>query len=204
MSNVWNCSLCDWFAATTLKAVVRHIGAVHAHEAGFRVCCGIGGCPRTYTNFASYRRHLYRNHRDVLDITAAPSASAGDSSGEASFDDFSREDESRANSPDYFSCCFPLTLKHVWLFLLKSKEIYKVAESHLGSLVEDVSHMIELTVNHLEQRVCQQLNTMGVEMNNELVGIFRSPQLRSVCERLKIKSQQQKFVDENLELVVSL
>ena len=70
--------------------------------------------------------------------------------------------------------------------------------------MEDVSHMIELTVNHLEQRVRQQLNMMGVEMNNELVGIFCSPQLRSVFERLKTKSQQQKFVDETLELVVSL
>ena len=155
-----------------------------------------------------YRGHLYRNHRDVLDITAAPSASGGDSDGdscgEASFDDFSRENESRANSPDDFSPYFPLTLKYVVLFILKSKEIYKVAEPHLGLLVEDVSHMIELTANHLEQRVRQQLNMMGVQMNNELVGIFRSPQLRSVFERLKTKSQQQQFVDKNLELVVSL
>ena len=68
---VWNCSLCEWFAAVSLKVVMHHIGSVHMHEAGFHICCGIDGCPRTYKNFASYRQHLYRVHRDVLDISTS-------------------------------------------------------------------------------------------------------------------------------------
>ena len=55
----WNCPLSNWFAAPTLKGVVRHVGKLHAHEAGFRVCCGVSGCPRTYTKFHSYRKHMY-------------------------------------------------------------------------------------------------------------------------------------------------
>jgi len=54
----------------SMKRVMRHIGALHAHEAGFHICCGIAGCSRTYKNFASFQKHLYRIHRDVLEIDA--------------------------------------------------------------------------------------------------------------------------------------
>ena len=65
----WNCSMCSHFAAPTLKAVIRHIGAVHSHDAFFHVYCGIEGCPRTYKSFHSYKKHMYLKHRDILDIS---------------------------------------------------------------------------------------------------------------------------------------
>lgn len=66
----WNCRLCNWFVAPTLKGVVCHVGKLHAHEAGFRVCCGVSGCPRTYTKFHLYRKHMYVHHREELDVPA--------------------------------------------------------------------------------------------------------------------------------------
>ena len=63
-----NCPLCSYFAAPTMDGVVRHIGAVHAHQADFSICCGIGGCPRTYKKFHSYRQHMLRHHKE----TSAP------------------------------------------------------------------------------------------------------------------------------------
>ena len=47
------------FAAVNMEAVVRHIGPVHAHNAGSKFAV-VNVCPRTYQNFASYRNHFYR------------------------------------------------------------------------------------------------------------------------------------------------
>ena len=62
-----NCFLCNSYAGSTF-ADVRHIGYVHAHEPNFTVVCGIRDCSRSYTNYCSYKRHLYREHRDYLDL----------------------------------------------------------------------------------------------------------------------------------------
>ncbi|KAL1472343.1 hypothetical protein MTO96_039403 [Rhipicephalus appendiculatus] len=35
-------------------------------ESNFRVVCGIGGCPKTYTVVHSLKKHVYRAHRSVL------------------------------------------------------------------------------------------------------------------------------------------
>ncbi len=146
-SNVWFCPLCEWFAGASMKAVVRHIGANHAHEAGFHICCGIDGCPRTYKKFDSYRHHLYQIHRDVLDVSsvcynADPEEQGGSNPEEqgGSNPEDSMEDycDSDPNVQSDFYNSFPLTLKQVGLFLLKAKEIYKVAETHLGSLMQDI------------------------------------------------------------------
>ena len=64
----WQCPLCHVFASKNLKGVVRHIGAVHSHEAGFHVTCGIDGCPRTYGNFHSYKKHMFLKHREEMEV----------------------------------------------------------------------------------------------------------------------------------------
>ena len=68
--------LCYSFAARILNGVLRHIRAVHAHEANFHVTCGIQGCPRSYSNYYSYKKHMYQKPREVLEVTTTvPSAS---------------------------------------------------------------------------------------------------------------------------------
>lgn len=206
MPKVWNCPLCEWFGAVSMKAVVRHIGAVHAHNAGFHICCGIAGCPRTYSKFASYRQHLYRVHREVLDIDTSEPSVLEDDDCDLHSNELLMEDSpsgSDTNFPSHSENSFPLSMKQVGLFLLKAKDVYKVAESHLGPLIDDISSMIELTVNHLEERVRLQLDSMGLGMSSEMKTLFRSPQLTSVFDRLHTKSRLQNFVQENLELVVS-
>ena len=76
MSNLVQCFLCQSFKGTTFAAVVRHIGSVHAHEPGFSISCGIKDFPRRstrpYNNLASYKKHLYWHHPDVLNHTIQP------------------------------------------------------------------------------------------------------------------------------------
>ncbi|KAL1454668.1 hypothetical protein MTO96_043738 [Rhipicephalus appendiculatus] len=60
------CPRCPFFSRQ-LTRVISHIGLVHSAEANFNVFCGIGGCVNTYTNFTSYRSHLYCCHRYLLE-----------------------------------------------------------------------------------------------------------------------------------------
>ena len=62
----WNCPLFSWFAAPTLKGVVRHIGRCHAYDGGFHVTCGVEGSVRTYQNFHSYKKYLYKKHCEIM------------------------------------------------------------------------------------------------------------------------------------------
>ena len=81
MSNLVQCFFCQSFKGTTFAAVVRHIGSVHSHDPGFSISCGIKDCPRRSTrpyNFASYKKHLYRHHPDVLNQTIHPAAADND------------------------------------------------------------------------------------------------------------------------------
>ena len=62
------CTICDHFAGRSFAAVLRHIGCNHRYDPGLRIRCGIKSCPETYTNFESFRSHVYRKHRDELHL----------------------------------------------------------------------------------------------------------------------------------------
>jgi len=161
----WNCPLCNWFAAPTLKGVVRHVGKLHAHEAGFRVCCGVSGCPRTYTKFHSYRKHMYVHHREELDVNA-PDVPAN----------HPPEGDGVCASPPASPTCddhslvdgTALSRREAAMFLPKTKEIHKVSQSYLGRLIGDISFIVESTVQQLEKKVEGALEDRGVGMNDDL------------------------------------
>ena len=60
------CTICHEFAGRSFAVVLRHIGYSHRYDPGLRIRCGIKSCPETYTNFESFRSHVYRKHREEL------------------------------------------------------------------------------------------------------------------------------------------
>lgn len=65
------CTICDRFAGKSFVSVLRHIGSTHRYDPGLSIRCGIQSCPETYTNFESFRSHVYRKHRDVLHLNSS-------------------------------------------------------------------------------------------------------------------------------------
>ncbi|KAH7954539.1 hypothetical protein HPB49_019568 [Dermacentor silvarum] len=63
------CPRCP-FSAAKLSTIVWHLRD-HRHEYNFSVTCGVKGCPATYRNFESYRKHLYRQHRNYMELGSA-------------------------------------------------------------------------------------------------------------------------------------
>ena len=55
------CSLCT-ACFGSVSIFLSHLRLIHASEAGFQVSCGLQGCQRTFTNFYTYRNHVYSMH----------------------------------------------------------------------------------------------------------------------------------------------
>lgn len=143
---------------------------------------------------------MYRHHRDAIDgITS--STPAHNSFEDDNYSD-SNSDTCTVTSPDDVSDSVAfLSKKEAGLFLLKTKEVYKVSQSNLDSLIDDISTIVDLTVKHLEDNVHNELKRRGIEMNTELRQIFQSPRVNHIFQAEFLRK---KFVRENLNLVVSL
>ena len=65
------CTICDRFAGKSFVSVLRHIGSTRRYDPGLSIRCGSQSCPETYTNFESFKSHVYRKHRDVLHLNSS-------------------------------------------------------------------------------------------------------------------------------------
>ena len=193
MASSRNCPLCESFAAPHMKGVVRHIGLVHSHEARFRVTCGIGGCTRTYSNFSSYKKHMYVKHRDVLDIsTSERSLDVVDLSPTLSLASSEDEQEPYIAQRD----------KSTALFILKAQEVHKIPQSSLNYLLGDISTYIDMTNCRLIQNVSAALREKGIEMDDELQALSNSPEVSDPFKNLHSEYLQRQYFIEYFNLVV--
>lgn len=196
MSSKTNCPLCDSFAAPNLKGVVRHIGLIHSHEAGFRVTCGIGGCTRTYRKFHSYKKHIYVKHRDVLRVRERErSPLVGDIDTMRSPSPLSEggSQESYANQQQ----------RSTALFILKAREIHKIPQSSLDYLLGDISTFMDLNRSMLLHKVAVALEKKGIFMENELQALNESPDITNPFEGLHTEYLQRQYFLQHFNLVVS-
>ena len=72
------CPLCDKYASHSFLPVLRHIGEVHQFEPRFAITCGLDGCPSKYNSVSGYKTHLYRKHRQFLQLEEAPADQSQD------------------------------------------------------------------------------------------------------------------------------
>ena len=140
------CSLCYNFTSSSMNAVLRHIGAVHAHLPGFRVVCGINGCPRTYTNYYSYRKHIRRKHSDF----------GGDLDVPSNLDEFSQDAVTMSDTEtgrEMLPFDSDSLKRSAVLFTLKSKEVRNISQLAINDLIEDVSMIVQQTVDTVAFKV---------------------------------------------------
>ena len=119
------------FAAASLKAIIRHIGAVHSSDPNFQVTCGINEYPRTYKCFHSFRRHFYLDHHhssvEVSQTIETDADSLINVDDNASDNDFSVNSTAATHSD---------MKRQAALFLLKAREVSQTALEGLLSEIE--------------------------------------------------------------------
>ena len=116
--HVKRCQLCK-FETPELKFLLKHIRQVHAHRPGFRICCGLSGCPRIFVTFEVFRNHIYCYHTDN-DKSSCPSDedSIGDDNENLSTDEETYVDARKIAAA-------------VWI--LKIQEVYKIPQHSRSS-----------------------------------------------------------------------
>lgn len=191
MSSEFTCSMWYNYTSLTMNAVLRHIGAVHAHQPRFFVICGIHGCSRTYINYHSFRKRIRRKHIDreleddcisVVDLPQDVSSLVeGDIFGVSEGED-----------------CESLKRSAV----LKSKEVRHISELALNDFIGDVSMIVQQTVDIMALKVSGVLRENGVEVAG-LPEIFMDEGLYSTFKDLESSYMQWKAY-KSLGFVVSI
>ena len=67
MAAVISCQLCE-LEFPSIRTYISHIRLVHSNEARFTLVCGISGCTTSLGSFGAFNSHVYRHHRNELDL----------------------------------------------------------------------------------------------------------------------------------------
>lgn len=183
------------------------MAAVHAHDPHFHICCGIGGCARTYSNFFSFKKHLYRRHRDHLELNGPFTTTSGLEGSTLHDDEEDTNDYPDVEDylPDEPSNPTPYEhMKQMALFLLKTKEIRKVSQSALEGIITDFTLILQQSIHTLRSDVNRCLSASGVSIStfDGLGDIFEDSRKLNPFNQLESKFLQEKFFREHLDLLV--
>ena len=167
-----SCPLCSLTSHLKLNVTtfLKYIKLFHAHQARFKLTCGIHGCQRTFTNFLTFENHVSAMHRSTWDLSSTeaenndedtenPSTSectlAADFS-EVETSDESEEDFETNDDPttsvdhEAIQCSSELLQKSSALGL---KEKYKLAQVAIQGVLEGVTNLNQQQLKLLHSKV---------------------------------------------------
>ena len=107
--------------------------------------CGVQGCIRTYRNYHSFRKHLWRAHKENL--SDAPESADPDPV------------DNSMNVDEVESPCRNIeepivdSKRSAALFVLKAQEIHKVSQIALDDLIAEFSFICSSELNLLQTKV---------------------------------------------------
>ena len=70
LNAMYLCPCCRLFKVRTFLTVLNHL-RFHKNESGFSVDCCVRGCCRSFHIVESLKKHIYRQHRDYLNLSQA-------------------------------------------------------------------------------------------------------------------------------------
>ena len=144
---LYACCICKTFKRTSFRPVFRHMRQ-HRFDPNLTICCTLSTCTEVYTNLDSFRKHVYRKHRDIL-------CPEDNSEEDITFDDDVVDDNElgcdevlensdRSCTPSLFS------RRTSALFLLKTREERKVTQTALNGIVQDMRSYWEEGMERLQ------------------------------------------------------
>jgi len=209
--NVLTCPRCT-LKAVNLRYLIRHIGIRHSQERNFSITCGIDGCRKFFKLYESFRRHVYRNHRNVI------SREVGEPTNDVMLPtDCADEVYNAADSVDSSSalslsddteavCSESDVVNSLGMFCLKLKEQHGASETVVSSVVTDVIHLLKQVHSSHQQQILSELHKTGYDVtsNAELSSLLAKPSSTfEVCEAvLGTSDKRQRFYVDNMPLVL--
>ena len=208
-STLKHCPLCRDFCTQQISALIKHIGLVHASTATpFHIVCGLGRCQKRFSNFRTYRNHLYSIHTDsdalsIPEPAPVPIASlvcGGGDDGDDEEDGTSTAMRDRATSSD-------LLQEAAARFILKTKETHRLTQTAMNSVIEDTTSFSQIMLGELHYAATEKLTAAGV--NPQIIGslapLFRdSGVFGRPFQGLETTYQQMKYFKQHFNFIVRL
>lgn len=194
MAQKYTCSVCYAFSAPNYRSVIRHIGSVHSWEPRFKIICGVDGCPRSYTSYRSFRKHIIDKHQEILADEEASTVPA-------------------AEDDDFFDGSIPsqspvlpgqLEPNNKALFLLKLKEERRISQANVDRLIDDISVLVQDEIRSLRGEIlsCIQHGLSTEDSTTMIKQIFDKKLSTSPFVGLESACLQRKYYIEHFNLVV--
>lgn len=174
MEELVACKLCS--AASHLKfnikGYVQHVQLFHAHQANFKIVCGINGCQRTYSNFGTFSNHVYAMHHQSAKAMCSVQLESNmpncdhdyDTTDGHDYDDNSDTDDDvnydKSNTVQTIDCDHELCCSQEFLqkssatFLLGLKEKFKLTQVALQGVIQGVTALNHQNMISLKAQVC--------------------------------------------------
>lgn len=213
------CCICHQYARTTLIGVVKHIREVHPYFES-PVTCGLNGCVATPSSFQALRIHLYRYHRELLDITdsdnttnvlANPTVEGYPE--DQDFDNVGGEgDNDLAETPQSLPSSSDLGAQ----FIMKTRDGLKLTQKATDSVLSDVKLLLESTMERVESEVLKKVKEVmgdGItydvsELQKELASglkdVFTDETLVNPFKELHTAHLQESYIAKHFNYVVSM
>jgi hypothetical protein len=203
LTAAYHCPICPSFASDSFLPVLRHIGAVHSFDPRFSITCGIDGCQATYKNFASYKTHIYRKHRDTeavclvtqrpRDVNELPvetdhEIEEGTVCDHVDIDQVQRE---TIESPSASAA----------KFLLSMKEGLCLTQQACDHLVSGVSELFKSLVSHIHESVKTSCDSTE-NISEAIDEVFLNQINTGPFAHLSTRHYQLKYFRENFGLLV--
>ena len=204
-----SCWICHRYSAANLLAVLRHMGAVHSHDPTFHTFCGIEGCPRAYKNYHSFRKHVYRKHREFLredtdNLLDSQQDEQDEQEEEVNAEPISSDDEhEHSTCSNLEELTFAEEKRQIALFVLKCKVAYKISQSALNGLIDDISSLISRKMEYVHDNVVKIISSRSDETLERINSLFQSLIIANPFSGLETKYHQQKYIDKEFGLLVS-
>ena len=107
--------------------------------------CGVDGCPRTYQNYRSFRKHLITKHSHYINSTDDEPELDVEYNDEMEMGEHGSVADERTWTADQ-------RIRSSALFLLNAKEVDKVSQCKLDQLVDDITSLVQQSLVAVETR----------------------------------------------------
>ena len=161
--------------------------------------CGVNNCVQTYTNYASFRKHLKLKHFGSIIEPAGVSE-----------DDFTDNTSSTDNTSIQLVGDTEIesdsSTHQAALFTLKLREIHKVSQLAMTEIMTEVSTMLNEAIQDLKEKVFTVMDNDKVKVPaatlHTLEAMFKKAH-QDPFESLYTEYHRTKYYRENIGLVVS-
>ena len=155
LSTLKHCPVCREFCTQKVSALIKHVGLVHATTGTpFRIVCGLGGCRHRFSNYRTYRNHVYAIHSDsddlntpeippppISSLVCGDDSDGDDSDGDDSVGDDSDGDDYQLDRVPAKRSSDPLQ-EAAARFILKTKETHRLTQTVMNSDVTIFSQVM--------------------------------------------------------------